>query len=123
MKRSGKNRIHKRVLAEWRGASEPRDTSARTKEISQVVPKLLQSLGLKERFEEEEMMGAWRELVGDFLATHSQPVSIKRKVLLVQVLQPTLCYDMERTLKPRLLAQIRNRFGAEKIRDIRFVPG
>lgn len=118
-----RKRLQKRVLEEWRGLPEPRDTGARTRAVSEVVPNVLQQLGLKERFEEEAMADAWRELVGDFLAQHSRPVSIKRKVLLVRVLQPTLHYDLERTLKPKLLEQIRERFGSDKVRDIRFIVG
>ena len=62
---------------------------------------------------------AWEEAVGDFVARHSQPVGVNRKVLLVQVLQPAVHYTLER-MKGQILERLQARFGKDHIRDIRF---
>lgn len=83
----------------------------------------MQSLGLGERLREEEIKKAWRELVGDFLATHSSPSAIREGVLQVRVLQPTLHYELDRVWKPQLIQKLKQRFGPRVIRDIRFRIG
>lgn len=118
-----KRSLRSRVLEEWRGLPEPVRSRDRTVSLAETVPAFLKGLGLEERYHEEEMMRAWRDLVGDFIAEHSRPLKIQGGVLVVQVLQPTLHYDLERTLKGRLLKKIQDRFGARKIRDIRFMRG
>ncbi|MFV1995671.1 MAG: DciA family protein, partial [Verrucomicrobiales bacterium] len=54
---------------------------------------------------------------------HSRPLKVQRRVLFVQVLQPTLHYEFERTLKKQLLEKIKQRFGSSRITDIRFTLG
>ena len=61
-------RLRARVLAEWRGLPEtpfPKDTA---KPVSETLAKLMKGLGLGERLNEEEVLLAWHELVGDFFA-------------------------------------------------------
>ena len=74
------------------------------------------------KFAEEisRVTSAWRELVGDFLADNSQPASLKDGVLLVQVAQPTLRYELDRSLKPNILKRLREAFGEKLIKEIRF---
>ena len=79
--------------------------------------------GLKDRFREEEVLSAWQEVVGEFLARHSIPHRLKDGVLDVRVLQPTLCFEFERNLKPEILAKLKARFGARVVREIKFRVG
>ena len=74
------------------------------------------------QFAEEisRVISAWKELVGDFLAENSQPVSLKDGILLIQVVQPTLRYELDRSLKPQLLKRLREAFGEKLIKEIRF---
>jgi hypothetical protein len=109
-----------RVVNEWRGTGELPSSTKNLRSMDQLVPEIIGALGLKERYETEEMEQLWRELVGDFNASLSRPVRIDRRVLFVQISQPTALYHMERTLKPELLKKIQDKFGAERIRDIRF---
>ncbi|MEM7144021.1 MAG: DUF721 domain-containing protein [Verrucomicrobiota bacterium] len=109
------------VLNEWRGTGEAPSATKNVRGMEDLVPEIIDALGLKERYETAEMEQVWRELVGDFNAGLSRPVRIERRVLFVQISQATALYHMERTLKPELLRKIQGRFGEERIRDIRFV--
>lgn len=111
-----------RVLAEWRGYWEPQDTSKYEDKIDTVVTKTLKGLGLKDRFHEEMVFEAWNEMVDDFIATQARPVSLERRVLAIQVLHATVHYELER-MKGRILERMQARFGADKIREIRFRLG
>ena len=87
------------------------------------MPKVMQKLGLAERLHESEILGAWKALVGEFIAAHSCPVALRDGVLYVQVLQPALHYEMEQVSKIDILRKLKQRFGGKTIRDIRFRVG
>jgi predicted nucleic acid-binding Zn ribbon protein len=111
------------VLREWRGFPEAVPPRERCKTMAELMPALMQKLGLKERLRETEVIGAWHSIVGDFLAAHSAPATLHDGVLYVRVLQPALHYELERIAKPRILAKLKQRFGGKTIRDIRFRLG
>jgi len=67
------------VLAEWRGLPEKRILQNRWAEPADLLPKLIQRLGLKERLHETEVLEAWSKIVGDFIAAHSSPVAFNRR--------------------------------------------
>ena len=84
---------------------------------------LMQKLGLRERLHENDVMEAWSSIVGDFIAAHSAPVSLRQGVLYVRVLQPALHYELEQISKAEVLRKLKRRFGPKTIRDIRFRVG
>ena len=111
------------VIAEWRGLPEKRLRPDRWQAPAELVPKLMQRLGLRERLRETEIMDAWSKIVGDFIATHSAPVALREGILYVRVLQPALHYELEQISKPEILRKLKQRFGSKTIRDIRFRVG
>jgi predicted nucleic acid-binding Zn ribbon protein len=118
---SKKSHIHyvrERVLQEWRGLP----SKVAVEEMSstgEILHKVIQRLGLKKRFQEEEILKAWHEVVGDFLAAHSEPVQLKNATLYVRVIQPTIRYELDRVWKPDILRKLQERFGKKIIRDIK----
>ena len=82
----------------------------------------MKGLGLKDRFNEEQVFEAWNELVDNFIAHNARPISLERKVLSIQVLHSTVHYELER-MKGGLLKKMQDRFGPENVRDIRFRLG
>ena len=88
-----------------------------------VLPKLMQRLGLKERLHENEVLEAWSKIVGEFIAAHSAPVGLREGILYIRVLQPALHYELEQVSKIEILRKLKQRFGVKIIRDIRFRVG
>jgi predicted nucleic acid-binding Zn ribbon protein len=111
------------VITEWRGLPEKTVTHDRWAEPADVLPKLMQRLGLRERLHETEVLEAWSKIVGDFIAAHSAPVALREGVLYVRVLQPALHYELEQVSKIDILRKLKQRFGGKVIRDIRFRVG
>ena len=111
------------VIAEWRGLPEKRTRADRWQSPVELVPKLMQRLGLRERLRETEVIDAWSKIVGDFIAAHSAPVALREGVLYVRVLQPALHYELEQVSKAEILRKLKQRFGGKTIRDIRFRIG
>jgi predicted nucleic acid-binding Zn ribbon protein len=83
----------------------------------------MQRLGLKERLHETEVMEAWGQIVGEFIAAHSAPVALREGVLYVRVLQPALHYELEQVSKIDILRKLKQRFGGKVVRDVRFRVG
>ena len=115
-------RMRARVIAEWRGLPEeafPRDTS---QPVGTVLAKVVSALGLAGRLREEEILSAWKTVVGDFVAQHSTPQRLIEGVLYVRVLQPSVHFELEHTWRSEILKKLKLRFG-RTIRDVRFRVG
>jgi predicted nucleic acid-binding Zn ribbon protein len=111
------------VIAEWRGLPEKRLRPDRWQAPTDLLPKLMQRLGLRERLHETEVIEAWSKIVGQFIATHSAPVALREGILYVRVLQPALHYELEQVSKIDILRKLKKRFGTKTIRDLRFRVG
>jgi len=111
------------VIAEWRGLPEKPRLRNRWRCTGELLPKLMQRLGLHERLQETEVIEAWAKIVGDFIAAHSTPVALREGVLYVRVLQPALHYELEQISKIDILRKLKQRFGGKTIRDVRFRVG
>src|SRR6266496_657757 len=67
------------VIAEWRGLPERKPRADRWQSPAELVPKLMQRLGLRERLHETEVIDAWGKIVGEFIAAHSAPVALRAR--------------------------------------------
>lgn len=112
--------LRARVIAEWRGLPEAAERKDRCSLVSDVLQKLLPRLGLNERLSEQQVKEAWLEVVGAFLSQHSVPAALSGGVLTVQVLQPSVRYELERNWKSEILQKLQARFGKKVIRDVKF---
>jgi len=111
------------ILSEWRGLPDPPAKPDRQTTASDVIGKVMASLGLGERLRQEEVLGAWKEIVGDFIASHAAPHRLQNGVLFVQVLQPTMHYELDRVWKPKILKKLKERFGNRIVKEIKFRIG
>ena len=117
------NTLRAAVIAEWRELPERKTRPDRFQGTAELLPKIMQRLGLRERLHETEVIDAWSKIVGDFIAAHSAPVALRDGVLYVRVLQPALHYELEQVSKIDILRKLKKRFGGKTIRDIRFRVG
>ena len=115
--------LRRAVIAEWRGLPCDPPRPERTQSTAELLPKVMQKLGLKERMQETEILGAWKTLVGEFIAAHSCPIALREGILYVHVLQPALHYELDRVNKPEILRKLKQRYGSRAIRDLRFRLG
>ena len=115
--------LRRAVIAEWRGLPSDLPRPDRTHTTAELLPNVMQKLGLKERLQETEILGAWKSLVGEFIAAHSCPVALRDGILYVHVLQPALHYELDRVNKAQILRKLKQRFGGRTICDLRFRLG
>ena|SRR5947209_9341503 len=69
------------VIIEWRGLAERKTRADRWQSPAELVPKLMQRLGLREQLHETEMIEVWSKIVGEFIAAHSAPVALRGRAL------------------------------------------
>jgi len=115
--------IRRKALAEWRGYDPGPEKPLRLTRAGDAAAALLKKFCGADQIREAEIQRAWTELVGDFLASHSRPVRLRDGLLVIQVLQPTVHYELDRVWRPRILQKLRERFGPGSVREIRFRLG
>lgn len=110
------------LISAWRGADEGPILDNPLKSVADLIGPIVAQAGIAERMKLEEILGAWKEIVGDFLFQNSRPDSIQRGVLMVRVLQPTVHHVlmMER---PRILKRLQERLKNSGIKDVRLKHG
>ena len=115
--------LREKVLAEWRGLPQKAPPADRTVSMADGLKKVMHGLGLDERLNETQVLQCWKDIVGEFIAGHSCPSRLKDGILYVQVLQPTVHYELDRVWKPEILKKLKKQFGAKVIREVRFRTG
>lgn len=115
-------RIREAILREWRGSDEPLDLNRRVSQPGKFLRAILQQAGASEGIDQDQVKSAWKELAGEFISRHTEPLSVKGGHLVLRVTQPAMRFHLEQ-MKPMLLERIREALGAEKIHSIRFQIG
>jgi len=114
--------LRSKVIADWRGLPDRPFPQENWKLVAGVVEKVIAQLGLEKRVREEEILRAWGDIVGPFIAQHSCPQRLVEGILHIRVLQPAMLYELDRTLRADILAKLKQRFG-RSIRDVKFRVG
>ncbi len=90
--------------------------------IQSILEKTLKTLEIEVPLKTYSIVGAWSEIVGESVAGHSQPRSIRNQILFIDVAHPTWMQQLQ-FLKPTLLNQVNAFLGEPLIQDIRFKLG
>jgi hypothetical protein len=92
------------------------------KPIRSILEKTLEALEIDVPLKNYSILGAWKEIVGEPVALHTQPRTIRNQILFIDVSHPTWVQQLQ-FLKPTLLEKINNFLGESPIQDIRFKLG
>jgi len=87
-----------------------------------ILEKTLKSLEIDVPLKTYSILGAWNKIVGESVAGHSQPRSIRNQILFIDVSHPTWMQQLQ-FLKTTLLSQVNAFLGESLIQDIRFKLG
>lgn len=116
------SRIREEILREWWGSERPTDLNAGVHHASDFVSAILRAAGAEDGLHEDQVRAAWKELAGEFIARHTEPVSIKGGHLVLRVTQPALRFQLEQ-MKPMLFSRIRAQLGENRLKSIKFTLG
>lgn len=114
--------IRAELMQEWFGCQKPTNLGRNISTAGDWVDDILKSQFFAESIDEQELRNAWKEIAGDFIGSQTEPVSVKNGNLVLRVTQPAMRFHLEQ-MKPELLKNIKARFGAGKIKSIRFGIG
>lgn len=114
--------IREEILREWRGCDEPTDLNAGISIAEKWIRNVLKSVGAGDGLDEELVRSTWKELAGDFIADHTEPVSVRNGHLVLRVTQPAMRFHLEQ-MKPMLLTRIRAQLGEQRIKSVKFTLG
>lgn len=117
-----RNNIHEELISEWLGCDKPLKLDANISAAADWVDSILKKQFFAESLNEEEVKAAWREVAGDFIGSNTEPLSVKEGHLILRVTQPAMRFHLEQ-MKPELLRKIKDRFGKDKIKSIKFSLG
>lgn len=109
-------------MREWLGLDPADDPDQGVQSPANLIGGILKSFGLTSGLELETIRSTWAELAGEFIAQHSDPVSIKNGAMVLRVTQPVMRFQLEQ-MKPLLLRQLQEKLGAQKIRSLSFTIG
>lgn len=115
-------RIREEILREWRGGDEADDLKAGIQSAGALVNAVLRATGTDDGLHEDQVRAAWKELAGDFISRHAEPVSVKDGHLVLRVTQPAMRFHLEQ-MKPLLLTRIREQLGENRVKSVKFTLG
>jgi predicted nucleic acid-binding Zn ribbon protein len=91
-----------------------------THHIGDAIQELLRSYRLKSRFDETTLVTSWERLVGKPIAKRTKKVSVRNKVLFVELDSPSMKNDLN-FHKSQILAIFEKEFGKDVIKEIVFM--
>lgn len=114
-------KAREQTLREWRG-ERVLDPNRNIHTASEHLDKLLSKVGVQGGLDEQRLRQAWVKVAGDFVAKHAEPESLKRGVLVLSVVQPSMRFHLEQ-MKGQLLRNFRTELGEGVVKQVRFKIG
>ena len=120
--RSAREAERARILEQWHGAGLPPDPNRNVTKAGDLLEGILSKLALEEGIDESRLRSAWREVAGEFVAGQTEPVSLRKGVLTLKVLQPSMRFHLEQS-RAQILGRLQQALGKKKIREVRLTIG
>ncbi len=114
--------IREEILKEWRGCDEASDLDAGIHRPNDFISAILKAAGAQDGLHEDEVKSTWKELAGDFISQHTEPVSVKNGHLVLRVNQPAMRFHLDQ-MKPMLLKRLQDQLGNDRIKSVKFNIG
>ncbi|HCE05134.1 MAG TPA: hypothetical protein DEQ62_02250, partial [Verrucomicrobiales bacterium] len=114
------------ILAQWRGIDLTEQEKARlnhARTTADLMPAVMQKLGLKQRQSEAEISKVWTELIDPTVTEHASPVGIRKGTLFVNVDSNVWLSEIVRYRRHEILKRLQHAFGSEMIARISFRVG
>jgi predicted nucleic acid-binding Zn ribbon protein len=90
--------------------------------LSATIAKVLKASGLESHLSEYHVFGQWEKAVGEVIARHARPVSMRGKKLTLVVDSPAWMQQLS-LLKPEIAEKLNRNLGKELVKDIKLTLG
>lgn len=114
------------ILAEWRRINLVEQEKARkpsTKSVSEIMPGVLQRVGLDRKRSELEILKVWNNLMDPVVAQHATPVGLAKGTLFINVDSNVWLDELVRYRSRDILLRLKNSFGPDLIQKLSFRVG
>jgi len=88
-----------------------------THHIGDAIQELLRSYRLKSKFDETTLVTSWERLVGKPIAKRTKKITVRNKVLFVELDSPAMKNDLN-FHKSQIIALFEKEFGKDIIKEI-----
>lgn len=93
------------------------------KPLKPILNSLFTNLIAPEERRKSMLVDCWAEVAGSKFSKHTKPRFSRDGKITVWVDDSTLAFELSRRYKPVLLKRLRNQFGEDQVKDIRFFVG
>ena len=93
------------------------------KPLEPILKNLLASFEHPEQQKKSVLVDSWPKMVGNQFSKHTKPRFSPDGKVIVWVDDSTLAFELSQRYKPVLLKRLRNQFGEDQVKDIRFFVG
>lgn len=87
--------------------------------IRETVAALFQSLGMRDRYEENLAIAFWDRVVGEQISAHTRPLKVEEGILVVKVDDNTWRSELP-FLAPEIIEKLNENVGKPAIKAIKF---
>jgi predicted nucleic acid-binding Zn ribbon protein len=115
-----------RALADLRGidlAPLEKVRERTTRNVNEVMPRILARLRMDKRQSEAEILKVWNNLIDPSITAHAQPTGINKGTLFVTVDSSVWLSEIVRYRRREILDRLQHSFGRELIQKISFRVG
>ena len=105
------------TLRQWRHGDPVKDPIRNIHHAGEHIDELLKELGASGELEAAQLNEAWVKVAGGFIAKNAKPESLKKGVLVLRVVQPTLKFQLEQ-MKGKLLQNFKRELGEGVVKMI-----
>jgi hypothetical protein len=115
-----------RALAAWRGVDLAPVEQARklaAKASADVMPQVLESIGLDRRRSDAEILKAWNHLLDPLIVAHAKPSGLRKGTLFVTVDSSVWLDEIVRYRRREILERLQHCFGRDLIGRISYRVG
>ena len=109
-------------LKQWHHGDPVLDPNRNIHQASEHLDKLLSKMGVSGGMDEQKLRAVWVKVAGDFVAKHAEPESLKKGVLVLTVIQPSMRFHLEQ-MKGKLLKNLSDELGEGVVKQVRFKVG
>jgi len=93
------------------------------KPLKSILDSLFTSLANPEQLRKSTLVDFWPKVAGNYFSKHTKPRFSPDGKVTVWVDDSTIAFELSQRYKPVLLKRLKNQFGEDQVRDIRFFVG
>jgi predicted nucleic acid-binding Zn ribbon protein len=114
------------VISAWRRVdltSEERGRTDNMKAAGQVMPRVLEKIGLERKRSDLEVLKVWQHLIDPVVVAHARPVGLVKGTLFVNVDSNVWLNEIVRYRRQEILRRLKHSFGPDLVQRISFRVG